>query len=258
MRIRTLGFAAVALCFAAGGLWAQPPREADASIRQWKCDDLPHFQFCYSLQTDDAAVLVGRDDAERSFAHLLKLAGAATYEPRIHLFMVESYTRLQDLTGYYAAGSSRPSEHTVFYVVGHPEALTHELHHEIFTQVWGVSEPWIAEGYAAFAAEPGMVDGQFMQVLESGKAVPLDTMVNSWWDASYYSSKVIYPELGSFVKYLKEKYGEAKLKRAWRGGAKSITEVFGKPLATLETQWQSALRKSEAVRKKKSPDPAAR
>jgi hypothetical protein len=258
MRILTHGYAVVLLLLAAGGLRAQPPREADA-IRQWKCDDLPHFQFCYSLQTEDpSTVAAGKEDAERSFAHLLKLAGTAAYEPKIHLFMVESYTRLQDLTGYYAAGSSRPSEHTVFYVVGHPEALTHELHHEIFTHVWGVSEPWIAEGYAAYAAEPGLVDAQFVQLLESDKAVPLDSMVNSWWDASYYSSKIIYPELGSFVKYLKEKYGEGKLKRAWRAGSKSIPEVYGKPLATIEARWRDSLLKAEAARKKKNSGASVR
>ena len=247
MRTPTLGYAAAVL-FAAGCLRAQPPREADA-IRQWKCDDLPHFQFCYSGQTEDPEIIAtGKDDAERSLANLLRLAGVSTYGPRIHLFMVESYARLQDLTGYYAAGSSRPSEHTVFYVVGHPEALTHELHHEVFTHVWGVSEPWIAEGYAAYAAEPGAVDGQFLPLLESDKAVPLDSMVNSWWDASFYSSKIIYPELGSFVKYLKEKYGESKLRRAWRGGSKSIPQIYGKPLDAIEAKWHAAVRKS--VRKK--------
>ena len=87
---------------------------------------------------------------------------------------------MSELMGYYAAGGSQPTEHSVCFVLGHPEALAHELNHEVMTHLWGLPEPWIAEGLAAYVSEPGEVDNRFRQLLDSGKAVPINRLVNSW------------------------------------------------------------------------------
>jgi hypothetical protein len=234
------------LLFCAAAAWAQPqpPRPPwrqylDNPDFQWKCSHLTHFEFCHpgELPPSEAAGIAA--DAERTLAAELRLAGVGDYSPRIHLFLVESYRRLQQLLGYYAAGGSKPTEHVVFFVLGHPEALTHELNHEVMTHLWGLSEPWIAEGLAAYVSDPGQVDGQFRQLLASGKAVPLNRLVNPAWDPSMaFPSTVIYPELGSFVKYLKETYGMDGLRRVWRGGSASIPRVLGKPLGDLEREWR--------------------
>jgi hypothetical protein len=66
-------------------------------------------------------------------------------------------------------------------------------------------------------------------------------MVNPTWTAADSSSAVIYPELGSFVKYLKETYGMDRLRRVWRGGSAAIRPVLGKSLAKVEQDWLAAL-----------------
>jgi len=43
------------------------------------------------------------------------------------------------------------------------------------------------------------------------------------------------------VKFLDKKYGMKQIERVWRGGAASIPEVFGKPLAILEQEWLATL-----------------
>jgi hypothetical protein len=144
--------------------------------------------------------------------------------------------------GYYAAGGSQPTEHTVCFVAGHPEALTHELNHEVMRHLWGISEDWIAEGLAAYVSEPGEVDNRFRQLLDRGKAVPVNWLVNPGWTASMgFPSTVIYPELGSFVKYLKTTYGLGCLRRLWRGGSAAIPRVLGKSLGRIDRDWRDSL-----------------
>jgi hypothetical protein len=52
---------------------------------------------------------------------------------------------------------------------------------------------------------------------------------------------VIYPELGSFVKYLKKTYGMERLRQVWRGGSAAIPRVLGKSLRGLEADWETSL-----------------
>ncbi len=118
--------------------------------------------------------------------------------------------------------------------------MVHELNHEVLITLWGPSEPWIAEGFAAYTVEPD-IDAQCRALIASGKARPLEDMVNSWWNASLFPATVIYPELGSFVKFLRETYGVARIREVWRGGAGRIARVYGKPLDRLERDWRAAL-----------------
>jgi hypothetical protein len=230
---------------------ARAPAEKRSLLRQylenprfqWKCGSLVHFDFCYSGELAPSALHNVEQEAEGTLAAERRLAGASAYQPRIHLFLVESYGRMGQLMGYYAAGGSRPAEHIVCYAQGHPEALTHELNHEVMTHFWGPSEPWIAEGLAAYVTDPGEVDGQVRRLLARGREVPLHQMVSPFWSASasYPPSTVIYPELGSFVKYLRTVYGMDRLRQVWRGGSAAIPRVMGKSLADLERDWQTSL-----------------
>ena len=93
---------------------------------------------------------------------------------------------------------------------------------------------------AASLTEPKL-DAKAHDLIAAGKARPLEEMVNSWWNASLYPSTVIYPELGSFVKYLRHTYGIERVRAVWRGGAAAIPRTFGKPLDRLERDWRAVL-----------------
>ena len=198
----------------------------------WKCAALPHIDFCFPEDmAADPEITTARRDLELILAKTLSFGGAGEYAPRVHIFLTESYSRVREFIGSYAAGASVPTDHVVVFANGHPEALAHELHHEVFTHLWGRSEHWIAEGFAAYAAEPTEVDNQFHQLVARNKSLPLEWMVNSYWNASMYSSGIIYPEVGSFVKFLKERYGVNRLRQLWRGGAQSIPKVLHQSLS---------------------------
>jgi len=216
---------------------------------RWTCQGERTFRFCDppGLESSQAAV---RRDTWQSLAATLRLAGESNYtsEPLIYIFRLESVARLRKLLHVSAYGASEPKAHAVFFVSGHPEALAHELNHEILTTLWGPAEPWIAEGFAAYAA--GLdVDSQCRALLASHGYLPLPNLVNPNWNASLYPSTKIYPELGSFVKYLRETRGLARLRKLWHLGYRSIAQVYGEPLSRLETEWRASLdRPSVAAR----------
>ena len=215
---------------------------------EWKCDKTEHFQICVErdAQNDHAIGLLKRN-AERDRTQVLNFAGDPAYDHMIHVFLVKSRTRMKDLIGFDVDGRSRPAQHALFSVVTpYRLHLTHELCHEIFTNIWGAAEPWVEEGFATYATESLTVDQHCWHWLSSGQLLPLAKLVNAEWNTSLYSPDVTYPELGGFVKFLRETYGIDRVKDVWQGGSDSILHVFGKPLGTLEAEWLKALKQRAA------------
>jgi hypothetical protein len=118
--------------------------------------------------------------------------------------------------------------------------LTHELCHEILSNLWGAAEPWIEEGLATYAAQGGF-HHESQEWLASGRMVPLAELVNPGWDPTQYSPDITYGELAGFVEYLKNTYGLESIHRIWLSGSQSIPFVFGRTLKELEADWHTAL-----------------
>ena len=231
-------------------LHAAPAREASAVRKyftqpgfQWTCEGKSPFRYCYPSGLQPAIAELKRN-AQESLARSLQLTGMTNYsdKPRIYIFVLVSDSDLKRFMNVDAYGASEPRDHAVFFVWGHPDALTHELNHEILTTLWGPAEPWIAEGFAAYAAGPNDVDAQVRKLIGRQKYLPLANLVDPEWNASVYPAGQIYPELGSFVRYLYQSYGMARLNQVWRGGCESLERTLGKPLAQLEQEWLAALK----------------
>jgi hypothetical protein len=214
---------------------------------QWTCSHLAHIEFCRPAALAPAVAGESAQVAEASLTVQLRWAGATAYAPRIHIFVLESAQRMAQLTRAYAFGVSQPADHIVCFVEGHPEDLAHEMNHEVMTTLWGPSEPWIAEGLAAYLSAPDAIDDRFRRLAASHRAVSLESMVNDTWTAASpaFPSTVIYPELGSFVKYLRTRFGMEKLRAVWRGGSAAIQRVLGKQLADLENDWRASLERPQ-------------
>jgi len=243
-----------AILIAAGCPAAAHPGSTDgdrAAIEQylkhpgftWRCQRSRHFEFCYDpkLETDPNLRAV-RKGAEEARAHILRLAAASRYQPRIHVFFLESRARMKELIGYDGEGRARPTHHVIFFVPTpvRPD-LTHELCHEIVSNLWGAAEPWIEEGLATYAAQGGF-HHESQEWLASGRLLPLEKLVNPGWDPTQYSPDITYGELADFVEYLKNTYGLDGIRSIWRSGSQAIPAVLGKSLAELEADWRAALR----------------
>jgi hypothetical protein len=208
----------------------------------WQCQRSGHFEFCYDPKIGtDPNLLAVRKGAEKARTHILRLAAAPRYQPLIHVFFLESRARMKELIGYDGEGRARPTHHVIFFVPTpvRPD-LTHELCHEILSNLWGAAEPWIEEGLATYAAQGGF-HRESQQWLATGRMLPLEKLVNPGWEPTQYSPDITYGELADFVEYLKNAYGLDGIHRVWLSGSQAIPAVFGKTLSELEADWHAAL-----------------
>jgi len=243
-----------AILIAAGFSAAAPqakPGEARSPMEQylkhpgftWKCQRSGHFEFCFDPKSqNDPNLRAARAGAEKARIHILHLAAAPRYKPVIHVFFLESRARMKELVGFDGEGRARPTQHVIFFVLSpvRPD-LTHELCHEILSNLWGAAEPWIEEGLAAYAAEGGF-HRESQEWLDSGRILPLEELVNPDWTPAQYSPDITYGELAGFVEYLKNTYGFDTIRQVWRFGSQGIPAVFGKSVSELEADWHAALR----------------
>jgi hypothetical protein len=216
---------------------------------QWTCAGRLTFRICQPPGLKPAATDMTRA-ATTDLNKILHAAGASDYtgKPLIYIFVLDSDWRLSELLHVSAYGASEPKDHAIFVVTGHPEVLAHELTHEVMANLWGSSEPWITEGFAAKIAGSDDADDRVRRILStrsiSGKNdyIPLGDMVNADWIAAWYPSATTYPELASFVGFLLRTYGTDRVENVWRGGSRSIQRVLGKSLAQLEGEWKASVK----------------
>lgn len=214
----------------------------------WKIDREPHFELNFEADSEAEHRLSQlRDVAELGRAAVLKVLGATTYDPVIHVFFVSSIARMNELVGAEVIGRSRPTQHAVFCVVApfSELSLAHELTHEIVSNLWGPGEHWLQEGLANYVVDnnSSLMNRQCLGLLQSKQWIPLKLMVNADWKSSIYSPDDTYPELGGFVQYLYETYGVEYLQICWTKGSKNLKKVYGKSLSKLESDWRVGLLK---------------
>ena len=242
---------AVAVLVAAGGALGWPEMSADLALRRyvdntgftWKSKRTQHFHLYFERKSEASRYLgVLKRNAEADRARVLRLIGISDYQPTIHAFFLSSGAQMQQLVGETVDGRSRPVEHAVFSVVNPNRLhLTHEICHEVVSNVWGAAEPWIEEGLAVYADEGANAYYDSWELLKSRNLIPLDKLVDPEWKSSMYPADTTYPELGSFIKFLDDRYGVESIRRIWQGGSQSIPQVVGKPLAELERDWRDSL-----------------
>ena len=215
----------------------------DQSGFNWKSKQTSHFQLFFERDSEaqrQLRTLKRNVEADRS--HVMGLIGAKAYDPTIYAFFLNSGEQMRRLVGREVDGRSRPVQHAVFSVIT-PDRLhlTHEICHEIASNLWGAAEPWIEEGLATYADEGDNTYYDSWILLKTGNLLPLDRLVDPAWKSTMESPDVTYTELGGFVKFLHDRYGVERVKAVWQGGGRSLPRVFGKNLAELETEWRESL-----------------
>ncbi len=202
---------------------------------RWECNQTPHFLLCYQPGSPAERSIKDLEIiAEEDRNTILQMIGAESYDSRIYSFFLRSRRDLRRLIGFYGDGRSRPAQHATFYVIDGPRTLAHEMAHEILSNLWGAAQEWVEEGMAVYTTEFPILDGDVRAFYAAHKLLPLDQLINPSWTSSMYSADITYTELGSFMKYLDQKYGTKKVEEVWRGGSASIEQVYGKPLGALE------------------------
>ena len=210
----------------------------------WVTKRTAHFQLYFETNSD-ASRYIGalKRNVEEDRARVLRLLGARDYDPKIYAFLLTNGAQMKELVGVEVDGRSRPVQHAVFSVVN-PDRLhlTHEICHEIASNLWGAAEPWIEEGLAVYADEgsPNIYYDSWA-LLNSRKLIPLEKLVDPEWKSSTFSPDVTYTELGGFIKYLHDRFGVEGVRQLWKAGSKGIPIILGEPLSDLEAEWHESL-----------------
>ena len=213
----------------------------------WKSDHSPSFDYFFEPASPgerDIEKIKGRAEGYR--AHVLQLLGETATPFRAQIFIVDSRARMKELSGMEVNGWANGTVQAVVYNDSLNALGAHEDLHLVAAHLWGRDhnyEAWLDEGLAVYADDHWRgypLHGVCKSLLANGKLIPIQSLLAKGWNR-LYPDMVTYPELGSFVKFLYEKYGMGAVKATWQQGSAQMPRVFGKSLSELEQEWRSTI-----------------
>jgi hypothetical protein len=186
---------------------------------------------------------------EQSRAHTVRLLGEQAGPPGVPVFIVEARHRMKELTGTAQNAWSNPK--VISFVYGDPvKAIgAHEDCHILARRFWGSPHAdWLDEGLAIYSDDEWWghpLHGVAKLLQERGQLIPIASLLKTGWKKN--SDLVTYPETGSFVKCLYEKYGVDAVKQTWKDGSNQIPRIFGKKVDDLEQEWRATIAATDAT-----------
>jgi len=165
------------------------------------------------------------------------------YNRPIHVVTVDDRATIQKLLSRQSDGIAFPASNLVVEVFGVAQSC-HEKFHVLSINLWGMPKLWIGEGMAVACDDQWWgTDLHALAhylVLEE-KLDPLSVLFKS--DSSFRKSdsRFSYPQLGSVVKFIDERYGRDKLLQIWR--TNNIESSIGITINELEMEWKEELKK---------------
>lgn len=180
----------------------------------------------------------------------LRFLGMPEYKPVLHIFILGSFEDVKKLTGFAANGNAESKSNLVVCIAS--ETLksaysNHEICHVLAMNQFGIPPLWINEGLAVYADDRWWgypLDGFAKYLIKNGRKVSLQKLMK---DLKTMDSRVSYPLIGSFVKFLDVTYGREKFWLIWRGGKRGLTTVTKKDIPTIEREWLNYLQAVDDV-----------
>lgn len=211
----------------------------------WKVYDTTHFRV-YAETDSYAAQNIEhlKSRIETIYTSTLAFVGERNYKKRSFVFLLDSRQRMKDLTGDEGNGLAQPDRQAVFMVYSPSIKAVgnHEFFHLFAWNLWGSSkEVFVSEGMAVYSDDKWHSYNlhplaKFLK--EKGKLVPLKQLLQGFRKEN---DLVTYPQSGSFMKFLSEKYGKDKIRKIWKGGQRAFAKSYGKSLDELEKEWLAFL-----------------
>lgn len=216
----------------------------------WQHDSTAHFDYYYEQSSPSAYYADSvKIYFEQMYPELLNFLEVNNYPNRLNLFMVGSRIKMKELIGIETNGYGYAEDNTV-YSVFNKEIKTfgkHEFCHVICYNCWEgwYKEIWISEGLAVASDNSwwGFELHSLSNYLHArNKLIQIRKLIDNFHN---YNSLISYPEIGSFVKYIKEKYGTEIVKEIWKGGVKTLENKLNKRIEAIEDEWLSEIKKHD-------------
>lgn len=166
---------------------------------------------------------------EKAYARNLKLLDAGSYPHQTDIFIVDSRERMKALIGDETNGVAYPTTKVACFVYSEKADASgsHELMHVMAGNAWGTKfKPWINEGLAGYADDiwhGHKLHDLSKYFLKEQKLISLEDLVENFRAQPHMLS---YPQAASFVKYLYETYGVAKVRELWERKCSTTPVVY--------------------------------
>lgn len=201
-----------------------------------------HFEKEAYTQND---IQIIKNITERSIDRILGLINEKRYPEVIVFFIVSSKERMQELTNYTFNAFSYPRLNVVYAIIGNDIRAVggHEFNHIVVENMWGRSEDWLEEGFAVYSDDKWHdfdLHTLNKYLLDKNKLLNVATLIGNF---NSRSSLITYPQSGSMVKYLYEKYGEDKFKLLWQNGSGSFEKIYNKSISEFEKEWTNEIQR---------------
>jgi hypothetical protein len=215
----------------------------------WKTDRSATFEYHFEpSSTAEREIEKIKTTMEQSRSHVVALLGEKTGPPGVPVFIVETRHRMKELTGTPQNAWSTPKVIAFIYGAQAKAIGAHEDCHILARHFWGSPHAdWLDEGLAVYSDDEWWghpLHGVAKLLLERGQLIPIAALLKSGWRKQ--SDLVTYPETGSFVKFMYEKYGLDLVKQTWKGGSSQILQIFGKKVDDLEQEWRATIAAADA------------
>ncbi len=218
------------------------------SAYKWQKDSTENFNYYYDAITipkeyvDSAEIYF-----EKSYPKLLKFLGIKRYPGKLNLFMVESRAKMGRIVGMETNGIANAKDNTV-YSLFNANVKTYGMHefcHVITFNEWGgiYKEIWLSEGLAVNSDNIWWgfeLHALANYLFHKGKLISLAELVEKFHD---YNNFISYPESGSIVKYLNDKYGIDLIKELWENGSAVFEKKLHKTIKSIEEEWLQEINK---------------
>ncbi|OIP60069.1 MAG: hypothetical protein AUK34_07035 [Ignavibacteria bacterium CG2_30_36_16] len=220
------------------------------SAYKWQKDSTDNFNYYYDpITMSQEYVDSAKIYFERNYPKLLKFLGIKEYRNKLNLFMVESRPKMKNIIGMETNGIANAKDNTV-YSLFNANVKTYGMHefcHVISINEWGgmYKEIWLSEGLAVNSDNIwwGFELHALANYLQhKGKLIPLAELVEKFHD---YNNFISYPECGSIVKYLNEKYGIELIRELWKNGSIVFENKLHKSIKSIEEEWLQEINKHD-------------
>ena len=210
---------------------------------RWGTDSSRHFV----VRIDQSSAASGRSQLvlfqlDRSRSRVLKLLELPDTVSPIHVFVVGSRERMDDLVGRTTNGIAFPQSRLIVLVTAADwsASATHELFHVLAAQAWGPGPTWLNEGMAVFADgqwQGSPIDQIARKRVDEGKTVSLKRLQEDFRDID---EELSYPLAASLVSYIHQHYGLDAIRSLWQD--EKTAQLRGRSLEQVEQDWLASLR----------------
>jgi hypothetical protein len=215
-----------------------------------------HFVIHYAHDRDiDAEIAAIAEDHEFRYAQVVAQLGAAP-AGKLTSFLFADADQKARWFGARGVEMAKPWRHEIYleHRAFPHSSLRHEIAHAVAsafgdplfgvaTRHWVFANPGLIEGLAVAIDWPGSYDQPTPhEAVRAMEELGIEPSIGRLLSLEFFSvsSARGYTTAGSFLRFLLDRYGAAKLRGLYQSGG-DFAAAYGAPLATLEAEWRAMI-----------------